>query len=106
MRPTTPSNPGALSRKSTYIGHESSVPLPIVPPYDSSPRAWICTKASGSRIGSGRSATWSSRVKTAALAPMPSAIDTTATRLKSGARQRLRAARWRSERKRGISSGP
>ncbi len=67
------------------------------PPYDSeSSAALTCTSADGSLTGISRSTTWSSSVKTAALAPMPSATDVTAMVAKSGDFRRLRAAYWMS----------
>src|SRR4029078_4596950 len=67
------------------------------PPYDSESSAVLsCTSAEGSFTGISRSTTWSSSVKTAALAPIPSATDVTAMGANSGDFRRLRAAYWMS----------
>ena len=61
---------------------------------DSRPlRPWnSCTRRAGSRYGSGRSSTPLTTVKTAVLAPMPSASVRTATTAKPGWRRSMRAA--------------
>jgi hypothetical protein len=80
------------SRRSRYIGYDSSVPSPRPPPKLSMPRAWTCTSSAGRGTGSVRSITWSSSVKTAVLAAIPNAIEKTATDVKRGTLRRDRIA--------------
>ena len=58
----------------------------------------IITSCSGCTTGSRRSINWSMSVKIAVLAPIPSASEATATRVKSGLRRKLRRANRRSNR--------
>src|ERR1043166_10033885 len=56
------------------------------------PGAPRLTSRSGAGTGSGRSRSWSKREKMAALAPMPSARETTATAVRNGVLIRARSA--------------
>ena len=79
-----------LSRKSSYIGYDNMLPPELLPKWLRAPLKR--TSCSGALTGSIRSNTSSTRVKIAVLAPMPSAIEITATAVNNGERVRPRQA--------------
>src|SRR5688572_16577588 len=80
-----------LSRRSMKRGYDSSLPSPQPLPYWS-PSPVTRTSCFGSLTGSSRSSTWSTSVKMAVFAPIPSAIDRMATAVNTGALRRPRHA--------------
>ena len=75
-RQNTNSKASALRWKSWYIGYEAVRGPVLLPKWGDVDQ--IMTSRSGSCTGSKRSTSWSSNVKTAVFAPMPSASDRTA----------------------------
>jgi hypothetical protein len=99
--PSRPANASLRSRRSRYIGYEnekaSSPSLHVCPCFGPGERNR--TSSRGSRTGSSRSITRSTRAKIAALAPMPSASVAIAAVAKAGLRKRPRRAYRKSWRR-------
>ena len=104
----TPLKAAARSRRPRYIGCETGVTVSLwrfVQPWNA-PGAFSTTRRSGRATGSGRSITWSSSVKMAVLAPLPSAIVTTTIAAKAGFFRNERRASRKSVQRPSIHDPP
>ena len=94
----TPEKAGVLSRSPSNIGCDTgtTVSLFCSDQPENGPGALSTTSRSGRSTGSARSITWSSSVKMAVLAPLPSASVRITIAAKAGFFQKTRSASFRS----------